>query len=176
MAPPTLSFGNFELAIFSDGTYLLDGGAMFGVVPKILWEKKLPPDGLNRVTLGLNSLLVRTDDHNVLIETGIGNKLPDKQQHIYSNRPQLLDNLSAANISPEDIDVVINTHLHFDHCGWNTMRRGDSIVPTFPSATYYAQRLEWEHAREQHERDETRCAAHNSCSTGARYPTPSSLM
>jgi glyoxylase-like metal-dependent hydrolase (beta-lactamase superfamily II) len=153
MAPPTLSFGNFELAIFSDGTYVLDGGAMFGVVPKVLWEKKLPPDGLNRVTLGLNSLLVRTGDHNVLIETGIGNKLPEKQQQIYSNRPQLLDNLSASKISPDDIDVVINTHLHFDHCGWNTMRRGDSIVPTFPNATYYVQRGEWEHAREQHERD-----------------------
>ncbi len=153
MAPPTLSFGDFELAIFSDGTYLLDGGAMFGVVPKVLWEKKLPADGLNRVALGLNSLLVRTGDHNVLIETGIGNKLPEKQQHIYSNCPQLLDNLSAAKISPDDINIVINTHLHFDHCGWNTMRRGDSIVPTFPNATYYVQRGEWEHAREQHERD-----------------------
>jgi glyoxylase-like metal-dependent hydrolase (beta-lactamase superfamily II) len=153
MAPPTLSFGDFELAILSDGTYLLDGGAMFGVVPKVLWEKKLPADGLNRVTLGLNSLLVRTGDHNALIETGIGNKLPEKQQQIYSSRPQLLDNLSAAKISPDDIDVVINTHLHFDHCGWNTMRRGDSIVTTFPNATYYVQRGEWEHAREQHERD-----------------------
>ena len=147
------ALGDFELQILTDGTYVLDGGAMFGVVPKVLWEKKLAADSQNRVTLGLNSLLVRTGAHNVLIETGIGSKLPEKQQQIYGNRPQLLDNFAAANVSPEEIDIVINTHLHFDHCGWNTVRSGDKILPTFPKATYYAQRGEWEHAREQHERD-----------------------
>jgi glyoxylase-like metal-dependent hydrolase (beta-lactamase superfamily II) len=148
-----ITLGDFQLQIVSDGTYLLDGGAMFGVVPKVMWEKKLAADPQNRVTLGLNSLLVRTGDHNVLVETGIGNKLPEKQRQIYGNRPQLLDNFAAANVSPEEIDIVINTHLHFDHCGWNTIRSGDKVVPTFPKATYYAQRGEWEHAREQHERD-----------------------
>jgi glyoxylase-like metal-dependent hydrolase (beta-lactamase superfamily II) len=149
----TTTLGDFELSILSDGTYLLDGGAMFGVVPKVMWQKKLPADHANRVTLGLNSLLIRTGDNNILVETGIGNKLSEKQQQIYSNRPQLMESFAAANITPQDINIVINTHLHFDHCGWNTVRQGEGIEATFPNATYYVQRGEWGHAREQHERD-----------------------
>ncbi len=148
-----ITLGDFELSIFSDGTYWLDGGAMFGVVPKPLWSKKLQADDQNRVTLGLNSLLVRTGQHTVLVETGIGPKLPEKQQKIYGNQAALLTNLRAGGVRPEDIDVVINTHLHFDHCGWNTRVENGKVVPTFPRAQYYVQRGEWEHASAQHERD-----------------------
>ena len=147
------TLGDFELTIVSDGTYFLDGGAFFGVVPKTMWSKRVTADEQNRVDAGLNSLLVRTGDKTILVETGIGNKLSDKLVQIYKQPAQLLDNLDAAGVAPEDIDIVINTHLHFDHCGWNTMLRGDQIVPTFPKAKYYAQREEWEHGRLQLERD-----------------------
>lgn len=148
-----MNFGDFELLMFSDGNYYLDGGAMFGVVPKPLWEKKLAADERNRVRLGLNTLVVRTGRHTVLVETGIGNKLPDKLQTIYQNEAGLMDSLAAGGIAPDEIDVVINTHLHFDHCGWNTVRKGDRVVATFPKAKYYAQAGELQHARRQHERD-----------------------
>jgi glyoxylase-like metal-dependent hydrolase (beta-lactamase superfamily II) len=147
------TLGDFELTVVSDGTYFLDGGAFFGVVPKTMWSKKVTPDEYNRLDAGLNSLLVRTGKKNILIETGIGNKLPEKLVQIYKQPAKLLDNLHAAGIAPEDIDIVINTHLHFDHCGWNTVRRGDQMVGTFPNARYYVQRREWEHGRQQLERD-----------------------
>ncbi|HKM85030.1 MAG TPA: MBL fold metallo-hydrolase [Terriglobales bacterium] len=147
------TLGDLELTIVSDGTYFLDGGAFFGVVPKTMWSKKVVPDALNRLDAGLNSLLVRTGEKNILIETGIGNKLPDKLVQIYKQPAKLLDNLHAAGVAPEDIDIVINTHLHFDHCGWNTVRRGDQVVATFPNAKYYVQEQEWEHGRLQLERD-----------------------
>src|SRR5258708_514542 len=145
--PHTL--GDFELSIISDGTYYLDGGAFFGVVPKVLWERRVQADEKNRITTGLNSLLIRTGDKNILIETGIGNKLNEKQTKIHGNNPQLLDNLHNAGLAPEDIDIVINSHLHFDHCGWNTVRRNNEIVPTFPKAKYYAQAGEYEHGQLQ---------------------------
>ena len=147
------TIGDFELIVFSDGTYLLDGGAFFGVVPKIMWEKKVTADDKNRVPTGLNSVLVRTGDHNVLIETGIGNKLSDRMIRFYGQPAELLDNISAGGVAPDDIDIVINTHLHFDHCGWNTVRVRDRIVPTFPKAKYYVQEGEWQHACRQFERD-----------------------
>ncbi len=147
------TLGDFELTIVSDGTYFLDGGAFFGVVPKTMWSKKVTPDEQNRLETGLNSLLVRTGKKNILIETGIGNKLSEKMVHIYKQPAKLLDNLHAAGVAPEDIDIVINTHLHFDHCGWNTVRRGDRLVATFPKAKYYVQQKEWEHGRLQLERD-----------------------
>jgi len=147
------TLGDFELTIVSDGTYFLDAGAFFGVVPKTMWSKKVTPDEQNRLDAGLNSLLVRTGKKNILIETGIGNKLPDRLVQIFKQPAQLLDNLHAAGVAPEDIDIVINTHLHFDHCGWNTVRRGDRVVATFPNAKYYVQQQEWEHGRLQLERD-----------------------
>ena len=147
------TLGDFELTVVSDGTYFLDGGALFGVVPKAMWSKKVTPDEQNRLDAGLNSLLVRTGKKNILIETGIGNKLPDKLAQIYKQPAKLLDNLHATGVAPEDIDIVINTHLHFDHCGWNTVRRRDQIVATFPNAKYYVQEQEWEHGRLQLERD-----------------------
>jgi len=149
--PRTL--GDFELSIISDGTYYLDGGAFFGVVPKVLWERRVQADEKNRITSGLNSLLIRTGDKNILVETGIGNKLNEKQTKIHGNNPQLLNNLHNAGLAPEDIDIVINSHLHFDHCGWNTIRNGAEILPTFPKAKYYAQAGEYEHGQLQLDRD-----------------------
>jgi glyoxylase-like metal-dependent hydrolase (beta-lactamase superfamily II) len=149
-----VTLGDFELGVFSDGTYLLDGGAFFGVVPKIMWSRKLPADDKNYVTAGLNSLLVRTGKQTILIETGMGNKLPDRMVKFYGQPAQLLDNLAAADVAPEDIDIVINSHLHFDHCGWNTVRdKNGKIVPTFPRAKYYAPEGEWQYAQHPSERD-----------------------
>src|SRR5512140_2536213 len=146
--PMSISLGDFELTSLSDGIYRLDGGSYFGVVPKTLWSRKLQADDKNLVPSGLNSVLVRTGEKNILIETGIGNKLPEKTAQIYGMPAQLLDNLHAAGLAPEDIDIVINSHLHFDHCGWNTVRSNGLIVPTFPNAKYYAQKGEWKHAHE----------------------------
>ena len=148
-----LALGDFDLTVFPDGTYYLDGGAFFGVVPKVMWSRQVKADEQNRVVVGLNSLLVRTGKHNVLIETGIGNKLSEKMVKIYGQPAKLLENLSAGGIAPDDIDVVINTHLHFDHCGWNTVRKNGQVVATFPKAQYYVQEGEWQHGRRQHERD-----------------------
>jgi glyoxylase-like metal-dependent hydrolase (beta-lactamase superfamily II) len=148
-----LNLGDFELTVVSDGTYHLDGGAFFGVVPKVLWEKKVKADERNRVVVGLNSLVVRTGEQTILVETGIGNKLTEKAAAIYGMPARLLENLHAAGISPEDIDIVINSHLHFDHCGWNTIRQKNQVVATFPRARYYAQEGEVLHGRHQYERD-----------------------
>jgi glyoxylase-like metal-dependent hydrolase (beta-lactamase superfamily II) len=148
-----MKLGDFELSIFSDGTYPLDGGAFFGVIPKVLWSKKVTADENNFVTAGLNSLLVRTGKQTVLIETGMGNKLSDRMVKIYGQPAQLLTNLAASGIQPDDIDVVINSHLHFDHCGWNTIRKDGKVVPTFPRAKYFAPEGEWQYARKPSERD-----------------------
>ena len=148
-----LTLGNFELSVFSDGTYPLDGGAFFGVIPKVMWSRKVAADERNYVTTGLNSLFIRTGSHNVLVETGMGNKLSERMIKFYGQPAKLLDNLAAAGISPEDVDIVINSHLHFDHCGWNTVRDSGKIVPTFPRAKYYAPEGEWQYARRPSERD-----------------------
>ena len=143
-----VALGDFELTAVSDGIYYLDGGAFFGVIPKVMWERKMKADGQNRVPSGLNSLVIRTGDHTVLVETGIGNKLPERTAKIYGQPAQLLENLASAGVAPEDIDIVINTHLHFDHCGWNTVRSAGNVSATFPKATYYVQEGEWRHAHE----------------------------
>jgi len=148
-----LTLGDFELSVISDGTYPLDGGALFGVVPKVMCSRKAQADEKNMIQAGLNSLLIRTGKQTVLVETGIGNKLPEKMIKIYGQPARLLDNLAAAGVAAEDIDIVINTHLHFDHCGWNTVRKGDRVEATFPRAKYYVQQREWEHGQRQLERD-----------------------
>src|ERR1700761_7980209 len=148
------TLGEFELTILTDGTYYLDGGAMFGVVPKPLWEKRAPANERNQILLGTNTVVVRTGKQTVVIETGIGNKLPEKQRGFFEARQLLPQSFQAAGIRLEDVDVVINTHLHFDHCGWNTTRKEDgSVVPTFPNARYFAHRGEVEHGHLQLERD-----------------------
>ncbi len=146
--------GDFELTIVTDGVFFLDGGAMFGVVPKPLWQRRSPADAENRILLGTNTVVVRTGKETVVIETGLGNKLPPKMRHIFGAQQLLPSALSAAGIRPEEVDIVINSHLHFDHSGWNTMLTPDGcVVPTFPNARYFAQRGEVEHGRLQLERD-----------------------
>ncbi len=148
-----LTLGDFELTVLSDGHYLLDGGAMFGVVPKPLWSRRIKPDEHNRIEMGLNSLLVRDGRRTILIETGVGPKLPEKTRHIYDNQALLLRSFEQAGVSPDEVDIVINTHLHFDHCGYNTYYRNGRAVATFPKARYCVQRGEWEHAQHPNERD-----------------------
>jgi glyoxylase-like metal-dependent hydrolase (beta-lactamase superfamily II) len=146
--------GDFELTVCTDGTYKLDGGAMFGVVPKPLWEKRISADDQNRILLGLNTVVVRTGRQTVLIETGIGNKQSAKMREIQCNQELLPQSLQTAGIRAEEVDIVINTHLHFDHCGWNTTLHPDgSLTPTFPNARYFAHRGEVEHGRLQLDRD-----------------------
>jgi len=148
-----LNLGGYEFQIVSDGTYEADGGAMFGVVPKVLWEKRIRADERNMLTMGLNSLVVRDGKRTVLIETGIGPKLNEKARGIHKNQALLLSNLERAGVAPNEVDIVINTHLHFDHCGWNTYYNDGKPEATFPNAVYYVQQGELEHAHEQHERD-----------------------
>ncbi|MBU1187250.1 MAG: MBL fold metallo-hydrolase [Acidobacteria bacterium] len=140
---------NITVTGLRDGFFYLDGGAMFGVVPKVLWQKLMPADGDNRIRLGLNSLLIRTPDALILVETGIGTILKPKYYEFYSiqREPGLMGELQKLKVKPEDIDFVINTHLHFDHCGGNTVKNADGeIVPAFPNARYIIQRGEWEAA------------------------------
>ncbi len=148
------TLGDFELTVLSDGPYYLDGGAMFGVVPKPMWEKRAPADAQNRILLGTNTVIVRTGTHLIVIETGIGNKLSEKQRGIFGAKEQLPSAFAAAGISLDEVDIVINTHLHFDHCGWNTTLTAEGkVVPTFPNARYFAHCGEVEHGHLQLERD-----------------------
>src|SRR5580692_3313671 len=103
-----LTLGDFELTAVSDGVYRLDGGAFFGVIPQVLWEKEVKADAENYVPVGLNSVVVRTGQQTILIETGIGNKLPERLIKIFGQPAKLLDNLAGAGFAPEDIDIVIN--------------------------------------------------------------------
>jgi glyoxylase-like metal-dependent hydrolase (beta-lactamase superfamily II) len=148
------TLGDLELAVCTDGTFLLDGGAMFGVVPKPLWSRRAPADDQNRILLGLNALIIRMRSALVVIETGLGNKLSPKSREIHQNQELLPHSLAAAGIRPEDVTHVINTHLHFDHCGWNTTLHPDgSITPTFPNARYFFAAGELAHGRLQLDRD-----------------------
>lgn len=151
-----MKLGHYNIYALSDGGFALDGGQMFGVVPKPLWEKQLAADARNRVPLALTCLLIQTGRHNILIETGIGDRFDARRKDIYAvdhSAASLPGELKKVGASPEEIDIVINTHLHFDHCGWNTRVDGGSIVPTFPRARYFVQRGEWEHACAPTERD-----------------------
>ena len=149
-----MRIGRFDVRIFSDGVLRLDGGAMFGIVPKVLWEKQKPADERNRVAMDMNCLLIRDADHVVLVETGAGPKLTAKQKEIWGidGPPRLLDELKSRGLRPDQITLVVNTHLHFDHSGGNTYRDGDRLVPTFPRASYVFQRLEWQDAMSPNER------------------------
>jgi glyoxylase-like metal-dependent hydrolase (beta-lactamase superfamily II) len=150
-----MKLGRFNIRALLDGTFALDGGQMFGVVPKVLWEQKMIADARNRVRLSLTCLLIQTGTHNVIIETGIGDKFDAKFADIYAvqHPTTLVGELKRCGLEPRDINIVINTHLHFDHCGWNTRRDGGRTLATFPRARYYVQRGEWEHALRPTERD-----------------------
>ncbi|RRA48532.1 MBL fold metallo-hydrolase [Acidipila sp. EB88] len=152
-----------ELLVLSDGTAHFDGGAMFGVVPKALWGRVVASDAENRVVLGLNTVVVRTAAHTVVIETGFGEKLPPKAAAITGAQARLLHAFAAAGVEPASVDMVINSHLHWDHCGWNTrfVEGGQGVVPTFPNARYFAHAGEVAHGRAQHERDRISYLADN---------------
>jgi glyoxylase-like metal-dependent hydrolase (beta-lactamase superfamily II) len=150
-----LKLGDLEFHILTDGCFRLDGGAMFGVIPRPMWERKMQPDERNRVRLSMNCLLVRSAGKWVLVETGAGDKWDEKERDIYAieGPPRLPDQLRARGLKPEQIDFVINTHLHFDHCGWNTTVVDGKAVPTFPNARYVVQKGELDHAKHPTERD-----------------------
>jgi glyoxylase-like metal-dependent hydrolase (beta-lactamase superfamily II) len=149
-----LKLGDLEFHVLVDGYVSLDGGAMFGVIPKTMWEKKIPSDGRNRIQLAMNCLLVHAGGKRILVETGIGAKMSAKLRDIYGvEGPFLNDRLKEHGLDPSEIDIVINTHLHFDHCGGNTRIVNDKVVPTFRNARYVVQRGEFEHAKNPTERD-----------------------
>ena len=150
-----MNFGDLELHPLSDGTLRLDGGAMFGVVPKPLWEKRAPADSRNRILLGMRPLLVR-GEQTMLIDAGVGGKMDDKSVEIYAiDRTRDLDcTLAEAGVTRDDVDVVLASHLHFDHAGGFTERDASGkVVPTFPRATYVVRTGEWNDATRPHERN-----------------------
>lgn len=148
--------GDLELTTLSDGFIGLDGGAMFGVVPRTLWEKRLPPDDSNRIPLGMRPLIIKNGKTTVLIDAGCGDKMDAKSAQIYKlDRRYHLDHaLADAGIAADQIDIVVASHLHFDHVGGFTFRAKDgAVVPRFPNAKYIAHRAEWEDATHPHERN-----------------------
>jgi glyoxylase-like metal-dependent hydrolase (beta-lactamase superfamily II) len=140
-----MRLGNVTLHALSDGIQWSDGGGLFGLVPKVLWEQAATPDEQNRVAFQLRCLLVETDKQRILVDTGLGDKLSDKEreQNNLIGEQRLLASLEAVGIGSMDVDLVINTHLHNDHCGGNTRYGEDGEqAPTFPRAIYCVQRLE----------------------------------
>jgi glyoxylase-like metal-dependent hydrolase (beta-lactamase superfamily II) len=151
-----IGLGNLDLTVVSDGIFLLDGGAMFGVVPRTMWGKVKPADEENRIRMGTNCLLVARGSDLLLIDTGIGDKVDAKFSALYGMDPQavrLPEAIRAAGYELGDVTHVLLSHLHFDHCGWNTREAGGKLVPTFPRARYFLNRGEVEHARHPNERD-----------------------
>jgi len=167
--PPPLGIsrytvGSLELISLYDGFFRLDGGAMFGVVPKALWEKKAPPDEANRIPMTMRPLIVRDGTRTMLIDAGLGDKENAKFYSMYAaDRARTLDNaLEEADIAPEDIDIVLASHLHFDHAGGFTVRDKSGVVrPRFPNARYVIRRGEWNDATKPHERNRASYLADN---------------
>ena len=147
--------GDLELHSLSDGRFKLDGGAMFGVVPKPLWSLRAPPDERNRIQLAMRPLLVRSASHVVLIDAGVGDKLSRKEREIYAidRQPSLEDSLASIGLTASNIDVVIASHLHFDHAGGLTQSADGGWRPAFPRARYVIRRQEWDDATHPHERN-----------------------
>lgn len=156
MNHPGILAGDFRITLIREAIHWWDGGVLFGVVPCTLWSRHAEPDELNRIPLGFNCYLIETGDHTVLVETGAGNKQDARARERMKLPPDarpLVEVLAAAGIEAGRIDTVVNTHLHWDHCGGNTILEGGTARPTFPNARYYVQRGEWEHAHERHPRD-----------------------
>ena len=149
------TLGDLELITLADGFFALDGGSMFGTVPRVLWEKRLPPDDTNRIPLSMRPLIVRSDRHTMIIDAGCGDKWDAKSAQIYKlDRRYHLDHaLAEAGLSAADIDIVLASHLHWDHAGGFTQSaRSGNVVARFPKARYFAHRAEWEDATHPHER------------------------
>jgi len=157
-----MKLGDLEFHVVRAGHVRLDGGAMFGVIPRPLWEKKIAPDARNRITLAMNCLLIHAGGKRILVDTGAGDKLSAKLQDIHGLDGHFLaDGLQSWGLAAEDIDIVVNTHLHFDHCGGNTRVEKDKVVPAFPNARYLVQRGEFDHALQPCERDRASYFADN---------------
>ena len=144
-----ITIGDFELTVVSGGTLRGDGGNMFGVVPRVLWERICLPDDDNRILMDTNCLLVRTPNSLGLIDTGYGDKAPQnvRRRACMEDGALLVRNLKAAGVTPDEVDWVILTHLHFDHAGGATTVDSDGqLQPVFPNARHYVQQIEWEDA------------------------------
>jgi glyoxylase-like metal-dependent hydrolase (beta-lactamase superfamily II) len=151
---PTI--GPYTLHVIETGRLGLDGGAMFGIVPKPLWERRIPADAQNRIPLHMRCLLLEAADRLVLIDDGLGDKYDDKFARIYAvdhERAELHRSLEAAGFGAADVTDVVLTHLHFDHCGGSTRRKGGRLVPAFPEARFHVQRAHWEWARHPNARE-----------------------
>ncbi|MFQ5637038.1 MAG: MBL fold metallo-hydrolase [bacterium] len=159
-----MQFGEFEIFVVRDGTFRLDGGAMFGVVPKVLWSKLNAPDEMNRILLGLNCLLIKSKSDIILVDTGIGSHYDDKFARMLGivKSTSLLQSLDKIGLKAEDITKVLLTHLHFDHCGGNCFRdETGQLKPTFPNAAYLIQQGEFEVATHPDARSRGSYLAHN---------------
>jgi len=152
-----MQFGDYRVEVVPGGEFRLDGGAMFGVVPRTLWQRAAPPDEENRVRLNTNCLFVEAAGERILIETGMGDKWSPRQREMYGVAPSatLGESLfERTGCRPEEVTIVVNTHLHFDHAGGNTTLDAQGrAVPAFPNARYFVSRAESEHAEAPHERD-----------------------
>jgi len=151
----TIAFGDLQLTALHDGPFRLDGGAMFGVVPRPLWGKKAPPDDRHRIQLAMRPLLVEAAWGRMLIDCGVGEKMSTKDRDIYAlDRSRTLDDaLAALRLSSESIEIALATHLHWDHFGGATERVGGALQPRFPNARYVIRAAEWEDATHPHERN-----------------------
>ena len=158
-----MQFGDVEIVVLSDGTFRLDGGAMFGVIPKTIWQRRVEPDDRNRIPMSIRPALVRTRDRNILIDAGVGTKNGAKDTEIYAiDRTDHLDrSLADAGLTAADIDVVVATHLHFDHAGGFTSFVDGVVRPRFPNARYLIRRGEWDDATHPHERNRASYLAEN---------------
>lgn len=151
-----MKLGALDLTLVSDGGFRLDGGAMFGVVPRVLWERIKKPDQKNRIPMATNCLLVASGNDLLLIDTGIGDKNDARFRDIFAleeGATRLPDSIRQAGYELGDVTHVVLTHLHFDHCGWNTSEGEAGLRPTFPNARYWLERGEVEHARHPNARD-----------------------
>lgn len=149
-----MRFGDFEILLLNDGTFKLDGGAMFGIIPKPLWNRETPCDDKNRMVLRCNCPLIRTGKENILIDCGLGRKWNEKQRAIYeiSDHHTLLADLATHGLRPEDVTVLVHTHLHLDHAGWNTrLNEKGELEPVFVNARHLVERRELDIARRPNE-------------------------
>ncbi len=152
-----MQIGDYKVSTIIHGTFALDGGAMFGIVPKVLWNARNPADDKNRIDLSTRSLLIEGRGHKILVDTGMGDKWDEKQRNIYKIDVQSTNvyvSLEKKGLTVDDITDVIITHLHFDHAGGATRYNDEGdIVPTFPNATYYVQKKNWNWANNPSEKD-----------------------
>ncbi|MCK4511706.1 MBL fold metallo-hydrolase [bacterium] len=141
-----MRLGDITLTVLDAETFLYDGGAMFGVVPRVIWDRLLKPDAENRIKLAVTPLLITTPDSKILVDTGFGTRLSKKERKIFGlgEGRDVESALKVVGVEPEEIDTVVLTHLHIDHAGGATRHDGDKLVPAFPNARYLVHELEWE--------------------------------